>query len=84
MTTFIYKDLETTVEYIAPPPPPEKEADCCGNCFFERPGFRDGDPVFECHRNAPQKTHGVGTGYEEHRWPEVEYDKWCGEHRRKE
>ena len=65
-------------------PENEAEADCCGNCFFECPGFRDGDPVFECHYNAPQKTHGVGTGYEEHRWSEVEYDKWCGKHRPKE
>jgi len=32
-----------------------------------------------CRRYAPQKLHGVGSGYEKERWPRTEAHEVCGE-----
>ena len=53
----------------------EKETCLC--CKFWR--WSENSKRWECHRNAPQHLCGVGSGYEEHLWPEVVAGEWCGE-----
>ncbi len=51
------------------------ETEKCGSCFYSLAGAASG----ECHRNAPQRIHGVGTGSDNQKWPCVNDDDWCGE-----
>jgi hypothetical protein len=48
----------------------------CMNCIY---GKQIDQTVFECRRNAPQRTHGIGTGENNQLFPNVQYDDWCGE-----
>jgi len=57
-------------------------AACCGLCKYsvllesETPSE---EQQVECHRYAPQKLHGVGTGYEKDKWPVLEAGDFCGD-----
>ena len=34
----------------------------------------------DCHRHAPRRTHGVGSGSDEKLWPTLNKEDGCGEH----
>lgn len=60
----------------------------CENCKWHKVITDRGDRVtieyLECHRHAPRKLHGTGTGYDSEVWPQVERDDFCGEFEAKE
>lgn len=49
----------------------------CNTCNFYVPN--PDEPRYECRRYAPRWNSGVGSGCEEHLWPCVKPDYWCGE-----
>ena len=52
----------------------------CENCKFV--DIESGSTISWdiCRKNAPQKTHGVGTGSDNKRWPAIDRLRdWCGE-----
>lgn len=48
----------------------------CQNCAHGQVA-KDNEKFIECHFHAPQCVHGVGTGYENGKWPMMDYDEWC-------
>lgn len=48
----------------------------CKTCKF----FDEVNNFGYCRRYAPRHLSGVGTGFEENKWPEVQPDDWCGEY----
>ncbi len=38
------------------------------------------EELFECRRYAPQRTHGVGTGENNQKFPVMLTEDWCGEY----
>lgn len=55
---------------------------CCMNCIYSE--WLDGqeghlDSKMFCHRYAPQKIHGIGTGCDVDKWPLMGMKDWCGD-----
>ena len=48
----------------------------CQNCVYGQVSKKDKTKI-ECHFYAPQKVHGVGTGYDADMWPLMNYTDWC-------
>ncbi len=49
----------------------------CKTCRYFVPRTNDEG---ECHRHAPRKIHGIGTGEEYVMWPILHENSYCGEH----
>ena len=47
----------------------------CGRCKWRRASGDTG----ECHRYAPKRTHGVGTGESSEMWPITTSESMCGD-----
>lgn len=55
----------------------------CEDCrwFWITPVDKLADkPESKCRRYAPQILHGSGAGWSDKKWPDVNYDDWCGEY----
>ena len=57
----------------------EKELDIrCWTCHYSVLNLKE-DETVECHKYAPRKLFGTGTGYEAGMWPILHFDDGCGE-----